>query len=132
MSKKIREEIKKLQSMQSTVEAEIEALKMTEQNLKQELAAKRMSLNKLKQRIHNLSKNNGEGITISEHAIIRYFERILGLNMEEVTQKILPDKEAVLVESLGNGHYPINGGEFKIIVRNDTVVTLYTDETKMD
>ncbi|WP_124057937.1 hypothetical protein [Vaginisenegalia massiliensis] len=127
MSKKNREELKKLQSIQAGIEADIETLEVTVKNIKQELVTKKMNLNQIKQKINNLSKDS-EGILISEHAIIRYFERVMGLNLEDITEKILPISDAKLIENLGNGHYPINQGEFKIIVKNGVVVTLYTNE----
>lgn len=129
MSKKDREEIKKLQSIKASIEAEIETLELKEKNLKQEISTKKMNLNNLRQKINSLSKSS-EQLTISEHAILRYIQRVMGLDIEEISSKILPQEEMQVVDRLGNGHYPINNGEFRIIVKNRVVITVYTDEDK--
>lgn len=117
--------------MQASIEADIATLKMNEKKLRQEIILKQQNLNTLKQKILNLSKN-AETLTISEHAIIRYVERVLGIYLDEISKRILPDEQAHLIETLGDGHFPVNNGEFKIVVKNGIVVTLYTDDNTID
>lgn len=123
MGLKTREELKKLQSMLSSLEASVEALKTQEAQIKRELSSKRMDMNHLKQRIENLAKKH-DGVTVSEHAIIRYIERVMGINIEQIAEKILPEKELNYIQQLGNGHYPVNHGEFKIVVKDGVVITV--------
>lgn len=123
MGLKTREELKKLQSMLSSLEASVEALKTQEAQIKRELSSKRMDMNHLKQRIENLAKKH-DGVTVSEHAIIRYIERVMGINIEQIAEKILPEKELHYIQQLGNGHYPVNHGEFKIVVKDGVVITV--------
>ena len=129
MGKKVREELKMLQSMKASVEVEIESLQLSEKTLKQEILTKKNNLNTIKQRIINLSKSE-DGLTISEHAILRYIERVMGVNIENIADKVLPADEVSMIEHLGNGHFPINNGEFKIIVKNGIVITVYTKGNK--
>lgn len=65
-------------------------------------------------------------IEISDHAIVRYFERIGGLDIESVKQEILSDAECLLISSMGDGKYPI-GDRFQVIVKNSTVVSIVKD-----
>ena len=102
MARKAREELKKLDSMRATLEAEISAMAMEEKALKQDISSKKQVLNQIKQKINNLSINNGD-ITVSEHAIIRYFERVLGIDVDKIAETILPEEEAELIRDLGNG-----------------------------
>ncbi|WP_300409153.1 hypothetical protein [Lagierella sp.] len=127
MGKKAREEIKKLESMKATVEADIATLELHQKNLKQEIGAKKMQLNTLNQKIRTISKNHGS-LTVSEHAIIRYMERVLGIDIEGLTEKILPEENALFIKNFGNGQYPINNGEFRIVVKDGVVVTVIGDE----
>lgn len=61
---------------------------------------------------------------VSEHAIIRYIERVLGISIDEISQKILGNEIEKQIETLGNGTYPINDNEFKIVVKDNVVVTI--------
>lgn len=126
MSKKTREEIKKLQSMKASIEAELESLNVQENDLRRNINSKKITLKAINQRIDMLTKDS-EVLTVSEHAIIRYIERVLGINIDEVVEKILPSKEVELIKELGNGRYPIQNGEFKVVVRNGVVVTVHKD-----
>lgn len=127
MGLKTREELKKLQSMVSSLEASIAVLKTQEEQIKRELSTKKMDINHLKQRITNLSKR-ADGITVSEHAIIRYIERVMGIDIEDIATKILPESAQEYIEQLGNGHYPVNHGEFKIVVKDGVVITVLTPD----
>lgn len=127
MGLKTREELKKLQSMVSSLEASIAVLKTQEEQIKRELSTKKMDINHLKQRMTNLAKR-ADGITVSEHAIIRYIERVMGINIEDIAARILPETAQEYVEQLGNGHYPVNQGEFKIVVKDGVVITVLTPE----
>ena len=69
--------------------------------------------------------NIGE-IVISEHAILRYLERVDKVDMELVKKQILSESVLDLIEKLGgnNGEYPVKEGGFKIKLKNKTVVTV--------
>ena len=61
-------------------------------------------------------------IKISSHCILRYFERILGYNLDEIKAKILTDKIKEQYFILGDGNY--QNGNFYLVIKNDTVITL--------
>ena len=50
-------------------------------------------------------------IEVSDHAIVRYFERIIGFDIDELKNTILT-------------------GEFERVVRNNKVITIYPYNTK--
>lgn len=52
-----------------------------------------------------------ENIEVSDHAIVRYFERIIGFNIEELKETILQ-------------------GDFERVVRNNKVITVYPNDSK--
>lgn len=118
-----REELKKLQSMQAGIKAELNALELQGKDLKNEISAKKMTLNTLQQRIEKLLKQSEE-VTISEHAILRYLERVVGVDIEQLADKILPPSEKALVEEFRTGRFPVNQGDFKIVVQDGVVVTV--------
>lgn len=71
----------------------------------------------------NDSMPTGNPITVSDHAIVRYLERALGMDMEEIRRAIVSDGVAAAVRRLGDGKYPVGRG-VRIVVRNSTVVTV--------
>lgn len=62
-------------------------------------------------------------IVVSEHAVIRFLERAMGFDMEQIKQKILNDNLKDTIKSMGNGEYPICEG-LRVIVKNGVVLTV--------
>ena len=58
---------------------------------------------------------------ISDHAIVRYLDRALGIDLDELKLEICPDPK--LVRELGDGDYPIQKG-CKARVYNGKIVTV--------
>ncbi len=61
-------------------------------------------------------------LIVSEHAMLRYIERVMGVNLEEIKQEILNDEVSNNIKKLGNGTYPVE--EYKIVVKDGVVVTV--------
>lgn len=67
-------------------------------------------------------------VVITDHAIVRYFERVLGINMDEVRYRILPPVFHEFVENSPNlKSMTVVGevGEHVIKVINGTITTIY-------
>jgi septal ring factor EnvC (AmiA/AmiB activator) len=69
----------------------------------------------------NIKLLTSTGIVVSEHAIIRFMERAMGLDLEQVKAKILGDNSELA--ALPNGKYPICEG-LRCVVRNGVVVSV--------
>lgn len=67
-----------------------------------------------------------EGPVITEHAILRYLERVKGVDLEQIKDEMLPAKTKELIKQLGTGIYPIYGGKLK--VQDNRVITVITKE----
>lgn len=65
-------------------------------------------------------------ITVSDHAVVRYFGRCLGHDIEEIKNKILPENIKESLKTIGDCMYPVNG--FNIVVRDNKVVTVIRNE----
>lgn len=80
-----------------------------------------------KERVSLITKiedmNKGE-LKVTEHAMLRYFERVLGFNLEEIEEKIVSGVSEAQ-KDLGNGTYP--SGLFKVVVKENTVVTIINE-----
>jgi len=60
---------------------------------------------------------------VTEHAILRYLERTMDLDMDEIKNKILSESTVEQIKILGNGKYPIGGGR-KVVVKDMTAISV--------
>lgn len=112
---------KQLQSQLNNMRADADALKIEIANKQREYNQKLQAIEKLKNEMVKLT--NSENLKISEHAIVRYFERVKGFDIEQVEKEILSEQVVKLVEQLGgNGQYPNEG--FSVVMKNYTVTTV--------
>lgn len=113
--------IKGLQTQINALSSDADLLRIEIKTKKQELAQKDEHIRQLKKQIETLQHNNN--LKVSEHAIVRYFERIKGFDISEIEREIITDEISKMVETLGGtGHYP--NGEFSVVMKNFTVVSI--------
>lgn len=60
---------------------------------------------------------------VSEHAMLRYFERKLGFDLKEIEKKILTPEVIKYMEEFGDGQFP-NGDDTLLVVKSKTVTTI--------
>lgn len=74
-------------------------------------------------------KSEEARVVVSDHAILRYLERIEGVDIQAVKAKILTGNVAEQIQTLGSGELPLltnSGVEARVMFRNYTVVTIQT------
>lgn len=120
---KTEKQIKSLQERISKMKDEIVSLQREQTLTKQMIGKRSQELNTLKQNLANLMRKK-ECLMVTDHAIVRYLERVRGLNIQQVKDEILTDHAIGLIEKLGtNGEYPTGNG-FSIVLRERNVVTI--------
>jgi hypothetical protein len=77
----------------------------------------------LEELIKSLKPRN---IRISTHALLRYVERILKIDLEEIKRKIINKDIEQSYYQLGDGKY--HNGNITLLINNDTVVTITNKE----
>ena len=78
----------------------------------------------LKDKIEALQKP--KELRVTEHAILRYLERVNKIDLKEIEKAILTPELIEMTEVLGkNGKFPINN--FSIVIRDGSVVTVEKD-----
>ena len=117
---KYQTKLKGLQSQASKLEAEIDNIKLELFARQKELNLKNQTLQSIKKEIERFT--SGE-IVVSEHAILRYFERVLNFNIEEIKSKILTPEVQSLYDSLGGGEFPVEN-KFTVVLKDNTVITI--------
>jgi len=113
--------VKGLKSQLIKLQEDRELLKLQVEEKTKQLIAKNHAISSIIKEIHKY-QGNGK-ITVSEHAILRYLERIEGISIEEIESKIITQEILGLVETLGGtGKYPLN--ENTIVMKDFTVTTV--------
>ena len=113
--------LKKLQSQLSEMLGDAEAIKIEVANKQREYDHKLQAIKRLKEEI--LKFDEKKILRVSEHAIVRYFERVKGFNIGEIEEEILSDEVKRLVEVLGgSGSYP--NKDYSVVMKNYTVTTI--------
>ena len=122
--------LKQLKTQQAKLMGSIEAVKVEVANLQKDLSSKQKAVQEIQKKIYQLE--HPTEISISEHAIVRFFERIQGYDPEEVKRNILTEKVRQLINELGpNGTYPTGqhdnkGIEYRVKVVDNVIVTILT------
>lgn len=96
-----------------------EVLKFKLDGLNKELRDNKEKIKHLESRIYDLKRSD---LIISEHAILRYIERVEVIPPSEVPERIKTDKLLEMVRTLGNGVYPLE--DFSVKVKDNVVITV--------
>ena len=115
------ESIKILLRKEKELVSEIEDIKGKKKEIDKNLEIKRKKLEGVKAKIANAQ----ESVIISEHAIIRYIERVLGIDIKEIEKNIVDEETEKIIMELRPSK--ICRGEFSILIKDNTVTTIITD-----
>lgn len=63
---------------------------------------------------------------VSDHAIVRYIERVYGIDIEAIKAELLTEDAREQIKIVGSGKIP--SGPFTLVVKRGTVVTVLTEE----
>lgn len=118
--------LKGLESQLHKVESEVALCKVELLSKQKEYDTLRKNLNTIKEKISKLTSN--KEIIISEHALLRYVERVLNIDVEEISNSILTDQFKTLVYTLGDGKIPLNN-DFTAIVKDNVVTTIISNKS---
>jgi predicted nucleic acid-binding Zn-ribbon protein len=114
--------IKGLQTQIKKLEADAQVITERVKTDQREVSQKMKRANDLRKQIQRL-EGNGE-IKVTEHAILRYLERVEGLDLKAIEEKIITDQIRELVRELGgSGEFPSNEG-FLVRMKNYTIITI--------
>ena len=122
MSIRNSQKLKQLQSRKTKLEVDLKGLGKEVKDKQQAQSKAFNQLNSVKREIELLKTTD---IVVSEHAILRYLERTMGLDLEQVKSQILTTDNIILIKNMGNGKYPVgNGSGLKLVVKQNTVVSV--------
>lgn len=108
--------VKELDEMQSNYANIDEALRA----LNRKLEAKQQELGELDSKIAEIKSGNP---VVTEHAILRYIERVMGVDLQAVVDDIMRPEVSEAIGSLVNAKIPHPDG-YRLVVRDRAVVTI--------
>lgn len=117
-------ELKGLRTRRNKIEDELRLLNAEIGRLSSERDAKMKIVKQITDTIQSIEKS-AKGIIVSEHAIMRYIERVLGFDVEKIKAGIVADVSSKWA-TLGDGTYPISTSGASVVVKNNTVITVKT------
>jgi hypothetical protein len=117
-------DIKQLHVQLSKLEADYAAKQTIVAQGQQELSFKSKQIIALKEKINQISQKRE--IVLSDHALIRYVERVLGVDLDAAKAAIITDELRKMVDTLGgNGSYPMTG--FIVKMKDSVITTVIKD-----
>jgi hypothetical protein len=63
-------------------------------------------------------------VRVSDHAIVRYLERVLRIDIDHVRGCILTEQVKLLHKQLGDGIYPSGKDDVEVVIKDKTIVTI--------
>lgn len=101
---KLTQDLKFFQTKLAKMEAQRSVLIKEVTQMQNNLSGLNKQIKTLEENIHKLSTNNDD-LIFSEHSILRYIERVMGVDIEALKEKILPKKERQSILKASN---PLN------------------------
>lgn len=89
-----------------------------------QLKEKTAECNKLYSQITGMRKHTR--IKVSDHAMVRFLERVYKMNIEKLQSEILSEQVLKYYEQLGDGTYPIGNTAIRVVIKDGVVVTILT------
>ena len=115
-------EIKGLETRRNKLQAERKQLNIEIQDKQKESSEMKSRIDMLQKKIEKLKSKKPNDLIVSEHSLLRYIERVIGIDLEEIRAKILPDDKVSEIKAMGNCSYGL--GDHTIKVKDGVVVTV--------
>lgn len=116
-------ELKALQSQIAQLDVEVSGLQTQFDTTKSDLDRKRGRLKAMKQKLHEALKQNDTPV-VSEHAMLRYLERVKGIDLDAIRKEIMDEHTETLVKFTTSGR--IKKDSHVLVIKNNVVITIET------
>lgn len=122
---KLTQDLKFLQTKLVKMQAQGAVLIKEVTQMQNNLSTLNKQINTTQENIEKLSTNNDD-LIFSEHSILRYIERVMGVDIEALKEKILPKEERQSILKTANSlSFKKDGVSFKI---KDGIIITITKE----
>jgi chromosome segregation ATPase len=104
-------------------------LEVQAEQARRDLARLESERRQVRQQVEALESKRRDPI-VTEHALLRYLERVCGVDVEAARQAILTPKLREQIAALQSGVFPADG--FRVRARNGAVVTVIVRDEERD
>ncbi|WP_156298873.1 hypothetical protein [Streptobacillus canis] len=73
---------------------------------------------------NDIIKIEKEKISVSNHAILRYLERVIGLDTEEIKNSLINESLLKKFQESGDGEYILEIPNMKLNIKNGTIIKI--------
>jgi len=119
-------EIKGLETRRNKLQSERKALNIEIQDKQKQSSDMKTRIDGFQKKIEKLKAQKPKDLIVSEHAMLRYIERVMGIDLQELQERILPPEKAMEVKAMGNCTYGM--GDHRLTVKDGVIVTVLGDE----
>lgn len=112
-------DLKAMEVRKRSIESELEILRAEASQARSAYDAKVAELRETKKEIEAIKRSNDP--IVSEHAMLRYVEREMGIDLDEIRRRILTPKNVKAIRFAGS--CKIKSGKLEFIVRDNVVVS---------
>lgn len=113
-------DIKSQRSALKNLEGQIRSKTDQLQHLKDSLEVDKKAAKQLRE---SLEQTQNSEPKVSDHAMLRYFERVLGFDLRQIEAEILCEELKKMTDTLGkSGKFPVK--DFKVVMKNNTITTI--------
>lgn len=117
-------ELKYLQTQRQKLVSQREILKKVTKEKQDELTSLNSKIKNIDEKLEKLI--SGNEIIFSEHAILRYIERVLGINLTDIKAKILTEPEKDECMQMG-GNLTYKKEDFTVKIQDFVVTTIFKE-----
>lgn len=121
MSVKTSHELKQLQSRKEKLLLDVDESFKQRQEADRQYQTIKKTLDELNQQILRLQQQSRKPV-VTEHALLRYCERVKGIDLEKAKEEILSEEVLKYIDMFGSGTFRFNG--IGLVVKDRSVITI--------
>lgn len=113
-------ELKNLQTQVTKTEAELRIVRDEEKQALAKVKEINDKVSRMHRRLENLRKQikvlkaNAKEVVVSEHALLRYLERIKGVDLDAIRREMIPERTAEAIKKIRSGTFTTSSCTLKV------------------
>ena len=120
-------ELKGAQVRLAKAKAELNVAYQEKRDIEERIATLRCKATAIEKEVQSLQTESG--VLVSEHAMLRYLERVMHLDLDKIKEKMLTPDVVKAVDHFHGGEIPHTEG-YTLCVRENVVTTVVTEDSK--
>lgn len=103
------------------IKSEIKGMESERNNIHNSIQLAKNQIQKLQSKIKEMQNSE---VVVTEHTLLRYFERVKGFNLEDIKLEMLSDKTKSHLEFVNGAKAKIPWEGCSLVVENNKIITI--------